>query len=38
MTLRVAALHRYPVKSFGGQALDRAAIEPRGIVDDRRWM
>ena len=38
MTMRVVALHRYPVKSMGGQALDWADIEPRGIAGDRRWL
>ena len=38
MTLRIAALHRYPVKSFGGQALMAAMVEPRGLAGDRRWM
>jgi len=36
--LRIAALHRYPVKSFGGQALMRATVEPRGLAGDRRWL
>ncbi|MES2059107.1 MAG: MOSC N-terminal beta barrel domain-containing protein [Pseudomonadota bacterium] len=34
----ITGLHRYPVKSLRGHALDRATIEPRGIVGDRRWM
>jgi uncharacterized protein YcbX len=38
MTMRVAALWRYPVKSLGGQSLDRAMVEPRGLAGDRRWM
>ncbi|WP_353229568.1 MOSC N-terminal beta barrel domain-containing protein [Novosphingobium sp.] len=38
MTLRVVALHRYPVKSMGGQALTSARVEPRGIAGDRRWL
>lgn len=35
---RVVALHRYPVKSMGGQGLAQAMIEPRGIAGDRRWL
>jgi uncharacterized protein YcbX len=38
MTLRVVALHRYPVKSMGGQALDSARVEARGLAHDRRWL
>jgi uncharacterized protein YcbX len=34
----VVALHRYPVKSLRGQALERATIGPRGIEGDRRWL
>jgi uncharacterized protein len=34
----VSALWRYPVKSFGGEALERADVEPWGIRGDRRWM
>jgi uncharacterized protein YcbX len=36
--MRVVALHRYPVKSFGGQVLTQAIVEPRGLAGDRRWM
>ena len=32
----VAALHRYPVKSFQGERVERAAFGPRGMVGDRR--
>lgn len=38
MTLRLAAIWRYPVKSLGGSSLDHASLEPRGISGDRRWM
>ena len=38
MTMRLAAIWRYPVKSLGGQHLPGATIEPRGIAQDRRWM
>lgn len=33
---RVAALHRYPVKSFQGERLGRATFGPLGMVGDRR--
>jgi uncharacterized protein YcbX len=33
----VRSLHRYPVKSMGGQALSEARIEPRGIAGDRLY-
>lgn len=33
---RVAALHRYPVKSFQGERVDRVAFGPRGMEGDRR--
>lgn len=36
--MRVVALHRYPVKSLGGQALAESVVEPRGLAGDRRWM
>lgn len=36
--MKIAAIHRYPVKSLGGEALDRARVESRGIAGDRRWM
>lgn len=35
MTLSVAALWRYPVKSFAGEPLTHAEIETTGIVGDR---
>jgi uncharacterized protein len=34
---RVAALHRYPVKSMGGEVLDEADILVGGIPGDRAW-
>jgi uncharacterized protein YcbX len=34
---RVAALWRYPVKSLGGEPVDRAEIGPRGVLGDRLW-
>jgi uncharacterized protein YcbX len=36
--MRVIALHRYPVKSLGGQPLTESLVEPRGLAGDRRWM
>ena len=34
---RVAALHRYPVKSLGGEQPTRLALEHRGVAGDRLW-
>lgn len=34
---RVVCLHRYPLKSVGGEALDAADVTTRGLADDRRW-
>lgn len=34
---RVAAIHRYPVKSMLGEELDRVAFDQRGVVGDRRY-
>ncbi len=36
--MKVVSLHRYPVKSMGGEALARAVVTPRGLDGDRRWM
>jgi len=36
--VRLTDLHRYPVKSMRGEALDAAGLEPWGLADDRRWM
>lgn len=36
-TGRVAALTRYPVKSLGGEDLDRADVDARGLAHDRVW-
>lgn len=36
--MKIAAIHHYPVKSLGGEALERARVESRGIAGDRRWM
>ena len=38
MTPLVHSLHRYPVKSLGGEALAAAELSPgRGMAFDRRW-
>lgn len=37
MTLRVVSLRRYPVKSMGGEALDAAPFDARGLAGDRAW-
>jgi uncharacterized protein len=34
---RIAALWRYPVKSFGGEQMDRAVVEANGLRGDRCW-
>lgn len=34
---RLEAIARYPVKSMAGERLEAAVVEPRGLVDDRRW-
>ncbi len=34
----VRELHVYPLKSAGGIAVDRAAVDMRGLEFDRRWM
>ena len=35
--VRVAQLWRYPVKSMGGEQLEQAEVDERGLVGDRRW-
>lgn len=35
--MQVAEIWRYPVKSVGGERLDRAAVDERGIEFDRAW-
>lgn len=35
MTMSLAAIRRYPVKSMGGEALTRVALDDRGLVGDR---
>jgi len=34
----LSSIHIYPIKATGGVALDEAAVEPRGLAHDRRWM
>ncbi|WP_310963171.1 MOSC domain-containing protein [Nocardioides terrisoli] len=36
--MRVHSVHRYPVKSMGGEDLTSAVVEPWGLAGDRRWM
>ena len=38
MSLSVASLHLYPIKSMGGFAVSEALITDRGFEHDRRWM
>lgn len=34
---RVKSIHRYPVKSMGGETLGRALLSERGLPGDRAW-
>ncbi len=36
--MRVASLHLHPVKGMRAIDVARAAVEPRGLADDRRWL
>lgn len=38
MTISLAEITIYPIKSCGGVPLDSARLEPRGLQYDRRWM
>ncbi len=38
MSLGLASLHIYPIKSLGGFAVQEAHITDRGFAHDRRWM
>ena len=38
MSLRVASLHLYPIKSLGGFSVHEAVLTDRGFGNDRRWM
>jgi uncharacterized protein len=35
--MTIAALHRYPVKSMQGEALERATLDERGVLGDRAY-
>jgi len=34
---RVKSIHRYPVKSMGGETLERATLTQHGLTGDRAW-
>ncbi len=38
MSLSIASLHIYPIKSLGGFGVNQAMITDRGLEHDRRWM
>lgn len=38
MSIALASLHIYPVKSCAPLALDQAVVQRRGLAHDRRWM
>ena len=38
VALTLTGLHRYPIKSCRGHAVQEAAVEPWGLAGDRRWM
>jgi uncharacterized protein YcbX len=38
MSLYLADIWRYPVKSCRGEQLAEAQVEPWGLAGDRRWM
>jgi len=38
MSTKLTQIWSYPVKSLKGLSLESAAIDPRGIRNDRRWM
>lgn len=38
MSLTLASIHVYPVKSLGGFAVTEAVLTDRGLEHDRRWM
>ena len=37
VTLRVAEVWRYPVKSLGGEVVERAVVGEHGVEGDRQW-
>jgi uncharacterized protein len=38
VALTLTGINRYPIKSCRGHAVDKAVVEPWGLVGDRRWM
>lgn len=36
--LYLSEIYIYPIKSLGGISVQQAAVEPRGLQHDRRWM
>lgn len=38
MSLSLASIHVYPVKSLGGYSVQEAQLTDRGLEHDRRWM
>lgn len=36
--MTLGAIHRFPVKSCRGSAVDEALVEPWGLAGDRRWL
>lgn len=38
MSLALASIHIYPIKSIGGFAVEEARLTDRGLEHDRRWM
>lgn len=38
VVMQLSAIYSYPIKGIAGRALTEAVVEPRGLVDDRRWL
>lgn len=38
MMASLSSIHQYPVKSFGGNCISQADIQPEGMAGDRRWL
>jgi uncharacterized protein len=38
MSITLASVHIYPLKSCAPLALEQASVQPRGLINDRRWM
>lgn len=36
--MHIASLHLYPIKSCRGVSVEEATLDPRGLIDDRRWL